>query len=32
LVTAASLHLAQVVKEFFTQAHGWWSSLRIDSR
>jgi hypothetical protein len=27
LVAAASLRLAQVVKEFFTQAHGWRSSL-----
>ncbi|RCV09416.1 hypothetical protein SETIT_2G026500v2 [Setaria italica] len=24
-------HLAQVAKEFFTQKHGWRSSLRIDS-
>jgi hypothetical protein len=23
-------HLALVAKEFFTQAHGWWSSLLID--
>uniref|UniRef100_K3YEV7 Reverse transcriptase zinc-binding domain-containing protein n=1 Tax=Setaria italica TaxID=4555 RepID=K3YEV7_SETIT len=30
LVVAASLRLAQVAKEFFTQAHGWRSSLRID--
>jgi hypothetical protein len=31
LVTAASQWLTQVVKDFFTQAHWWRSSLRIDS-
>jgi hypothetical protein len=31
LVAAACQCLAQVVKEFFTRAHGWQSSLRITS-
>ena len=30
LVVAASQHLAQVAKEFFTRAHRWQSSLRIE--
>ena len=31
VVVAASQSLAQVAKEFFTRAHGWRSSLRIES-
>jgi hypothetical protein len=31
LIAAACQRLAQVAKEFFTQAHGWQSSLRITS-
>lgn len=30
-VVAVSQQLMQVVKDFFSQAHGWRSSLRIDS-
>jgi len=30
LVVAASQQLARVAKEFFTRAHGWQSSLRIE--
>jgi hypothetical protein len=30
LVTAASQWLMHVIKDFFTQAHGWRSSLQID--
>ena len=30
LVIAGCLHLEQVVRECFTQGHGWRSSLRID--
>ena len=32
MVVATSQRLVRVAKDFFSQAHGWWSSLRIDSQ